>query len=122
MDKISIKNIIVYGYHGAIKEENILGQKFIIDIDIYTTLKKAGEEDTLEDTIHYGYVYNDIVEIATKNNYKLIEALGENICKNLFKKYNMEKIIIEIKKPNAPIPGIFDYVSITLEREKKDYE
>ncbi|TDT71412.1 dihydroneopterin aldolase [Hypnocyclicus thermotrophus] len=122
MDKISIKNIVVYGYHGAIKEENVLGQKFIINIDMYTSLKKAGINDNLEETIHYGYVYNDIVNIATKKNYKLIEALGENICKILFKKYNMNKIIIEIKKPNAPIPGIFDYVSITLEREKKDYE
>lgn len=121
MDKIIIKNISVYAYHGAMEQEKTLGQKFFIDVTLYKSLKKAGELDSLKDTVHYGMAHDTIVEIATKNRYDLIEALGENICKELFKNYEIEKIELEIRKPNAPINGTFDYVGIWLERHKDEY-
>ncbi len=30
------------GYHGLLKEERVLGQKFFIDIEIETSTKEAG--------------------------------------------------------------------------------
>lgn len=42
-----------YGFHGAIAEERTLGQMFLVDIDAWVSLKKAGESDNLEDTISY---------------------------------------------------------------------
>ena len=30
MDKILLSNLGFYGYHGVLKEENFLGQKFIL--------------------------------------------------------------------------------------------
>jgi len=32
MDKILMSNLGFYGYHGLLKEEAVLGQKFFIDI------------------------------------------------------------------------------------------
>lgn len=52
-DKLVLKGLKFYGYHGAIPEENTLGQMFIVDIDAWVSLKKAGLSDNLDDTISY---------------------------------------------------------------------
>ena len=122
MDKIIIKGIEIFAYHGALSEENTLGQKFIIDIEMKKDIKKACEEDSLEETVHYGWVHDDIVELVKNNKFKLIEKLAEEIAKNIINKYKIEEIRVLIKKPNAPINGIFKYVAVEIVRGKKDYE
>lgn len=52
-DKLILKGLKFYGYHGAIPEEKTLGQMFLVDIDAWVSLKKAGESDNLDDTISY---------------------------------------------------------------------
>lgn len=121
MDKIILKNIAIFANHGAMREENVLGQRFYIDCTLYKSLKKAGLSDDLAQTIHYGEVHDEIVKVATSNEYKLIEALGENICKEIIIKFKVDKILIQIRKPSAPIAGILDYAAIELERTAEEY-
>lgn len=52
-DKLILKGLKFYGHHGAISEEKTLGQMFLLDIDAWMSLKKAGESDNLADTISY---------------------------------------------------------------------
>ena len=40
MDTILLKGMIFYGYHGADKEENVLGQRFVIDVKMSLNLEK----------------------------------------------------------------------------------
>ena len=44
---IRIKNASFYAYHGAIIEEQNLGGKFEIDLDLYCDLLPAAEADSL---------------------------------------------------------------------------
>ena len=46
MDKIIIKGIEVFAYHGALSEENSLGQRFTIDITMKKDIRKACINDT----------------------------------------------------------------------------
>ena len=43
MDKITLKGMEFYARHGAMKEEQILGQKFTVDITMYLSLDKDSE-------------------------------------------------------------------------------
>lgn len=122
MDKIIIKGIEVFAFHGALPEENSLGQKFYIDLELYKDLKKAGNLDSLEDTVHYGMVHDTVVTLCKNNTYKLIEKVAEEIAKEVIKNYDINKIKVKIKKPNAPIRGHFEYVAVEIERNKNDYE
>lgn len=122
MDKIILKNLAFYGYHGVLKEEKKIGQKFFFDIELYLDLKNAGKSDKVEDTVHYGQVYELVKSIVEEENYDLIEALAERcICKifDTFKK--IEEIDFTIKKPEAPVPGIYDYFGVSLRRKRNDY-
>lgn len=122
MDKIIVKNIKAYGYHGALTEENILGQNFYADITLYKSLKKAGETDELDESISYVDVYYDVEDIIKNKKFKLIEALAEKIAQTLLEKYSIKKVKVKIRKPGAPINGNFDYVGVEITREAKDYE
>ncbi len=119
MDKIILNNLGFYGYHGALKEENVLGQKFFIDIEIYCDLKKAGESDKLEYSISYAQVYEIVKRICEKERYNLIEALGENIAIKVLKDFpSIKEIMVRVRKPEAPVNGIFDYFGIEIRRKR----
>ncbi|KNF09200.1 dihydroneopterin aldolase FolB [Gottschalkia purinilytica] len=121
MDKIIMKNLGFYGYHGALVEENVLGQKFFLDIEIYADLKKAGDTDNVEDTIHYGEVYELIKSIVEEKRFKLIESLAENIASSVIKGFSkVQEIVVTIKKPEAPVPGIYDYFGVEVRRKRNE--
>mgnify|MGYP000946549041 FL=1 len=115
MDKIYINGIKTYGYHGAIQEERVLGQYFITDIVLYIDLTAASETDDLNETVHYGEVYNLAEEIIKGEPVSLIERLAGKINAELFDRYDkIIEIETTITKPNPPIDGNYDSVAITL--------
>lgn len=120
MDKIIMENMSFYGYHGVLEQEKILGQKFFIDAYLYLPLKKAGETDDLIYSVSYGEVYKTIEKIVTKERFNLLESLAERICNEVLSSYKMvQKISVRVKKPEAPVPGIYDYFGVEIERERK---
>lgn len=121
MDRIIIRDLSFYGYHGVLNEEKVLGQKFFIDIDIYCDLKKAGLSDNVDDTINYKLVYDIVKKYVENEKFDLIEALAESIASELLDKFTMIKeLIITVKKPEAPVNGIFDYFGVEIRRSRDE--
>lgn len=120
MDKIYINRIKTYGYHGAIQEERVLGQYFITDIVLYIDLTAASETDDLNETVHYGEVYNLAEEIIKGEPVSLIERLAGKINAELFDRYDkIVEIETTITKPNPPIDGNYESVAITLHGKRE---
>lgn len=121
MDKIIMKNLMFFAYHGVLPEENRLGQKFCISVQLDTNLKKAGITDKVEDTINYAEVYQCVKHIVENKKYKLLEALAENISKEILTKFEkVEEVKITIEKPEAPVSGIFDYFAVEIRRKRNE--
>lgn len=119
MDKIHIEGVRGYAYHGALPAEHELGQQFIADVTMSVDLHEAGMKDDLSSTVHYGEAYEVIYETLTKTRKDLIEAVAEQIASELFKQFErVDGVLVTIKKPNAPISGVFDYVSVTIDRRR----
>ncbi|MDK2824658.1 MAG: 7,8-dihydroneopterin aldolase/epimerase/oxygenase [Clostridia bacterium] len=117
MDKIIMKNLAFYGYHGVLKAENQLGQKFFIDVEIELDLKEAGKTDDVEKTVNYAEIYEVIKDIILNQRFNLIEALAENIAENILQKFTkVEQVVINVRKPEAPVKGIFDYFGVEIRR------
>lgn len=117
MDKIIIKDLEIFGNHGVLKEENILGQKFLISAEITIDLQRAGKEDNMLKTINYAEMCREIKKFSENNTYHLIESLAENLADFLLKKYlRIKQIELEVKKPWAPISLSLDYVSVKVTR------
>ncbi|MFZ7102832.1 MAG: dihydroneopterin aldolase [Peptococcaceae bacterium] len=121
MDKIIMKNLVFYGYHGVLPEESTLGQRFYIDAELFLDLKEAGRTDDVRNTVSYADVLDLIREIATGQRFKLIEALAEKIAAGVLEKYTLIKEIkITVRKPQAPVRGIFDYFAVEIRRTRND--
>ena len=62
MDKIHIKDLEIIAFHGAIQEEKVLGQKFVLTFELDVDLRQAGKNDDLTKTVHYGELAQQIEE------------------------------------------------------------
>jgi len=118
MDKIRINNIQLFAYHGVADEEQILGQNFEIDVELFVDLSIAGKSDDLTKTVDYSFIYKLIEKEFCNTKYKLLETVAEKISEKILSNELIQSMIIKIRKPNAPIKGTFDSVEIEIERKK----
>lgn len=117
-DAIHLRGLRFYAYHGVMNEENVLGQQFIVDVDLYKNLEKAGSSDQVGDTINYAEVYQLIKRIVIGERFQLLERLAEEIASQILQSFSCEAIRVEVHKPQAPIPGIFEDASVEIWRGK----
>ncbi len=117
MDKISIKDLEVYAYHGVYNEEKENGQTFYICADLFLSTRKAGYNDDLNATVNYGEVCQVITDAMQEESFDLIETAAENVAEVLLLRYKIiDHLSLEIKKPQAPIGLPFGNVSVTVHR------
>lgn len=117
MDIIRIDNLEVYAYHGAYDEEKEKGQYFYVNAELYTNTRKAGMNDDLDVSTNYGTVCDFIHDFMTKHTYDLIETVAEQLAQALLLEFKLVKsVLLEIRKPHAPIEREFESVSVEIER------
>ena len=116
-DKICIRGLRIFAHHGVYEEETRLGQTFVVNATLYTSTKKGGLQDCLEETISYADVCQFITDYLQQNTWKLLEAAVEHTCRALLLRYPLlQKLELELEKPSAPIPLPFDSVSVCITR------
>lgn len=116
-DKIIMSNMAFFGTHGVLEEENRLGQKFFVDADLFLNTQAAGLSDNIYDSVSYADVYQVIKKIVEEKEFNLLEALAETIANDVLASFELiEGIRVCIKKPEAPVPGIFDYFGVEIYR------
>lgn len=118
MDKIKIQNLEVFAKHGVFPEENVLGQKFIVSVTLFTDTRKAGKTDDLTASIHYGEVSQFIDRYMKEHTYMLIEKVAESLAEELLlETKHLKKVLVEVKKPWAPVGLPVEYVAVEIERQ-----
>lgn len=117
MDKIKIIDLEVFANHGVFKEEQKLGQKFLVSATLYTSTRAAGMSDKLEDSINYGSIAAHITTFLKENTFQLIETAAEKLAEDLLlHTKGLEQIVLEIKKPWAPVGLPLKTVSVEITR------
>ncbi len=123
MDKIQIRGLNVFAWHGVGLEEKQEGQPFILDVDMECNLKKAGETDSLGDTVNYAAVIEEITRVMREKSYDLIERAASRVAETILKMdERIVRVRVLLKKPEAPIQAQFDYVAVEVTRERKDFK
>lgn len=116
-DKIRITDLEVYAYHGVFKEEKEKGQKFYVCADLFLSTREAGCSDDLELSVNYGEVCRFITDVMQEESFDLIETAAEHVAEAILLKFRLIRhLILEIKKPDAPIGLPFGCVSVIIER------
>ena len=121
MDKILIRNLKIFAYHGVNPEEKVQGQNFILDIDAFVDISVPCKTDNVDDTVSYAEIIEETVRIFTSRKDDLVERAAERVSEGLFEKFEkIQALRILLKKPEAPIDADFEYVGVEIERNSKD--
>lgn len=119
MDRMLLKRMVFYGYHGVFPEENKLGQKFIVDLDLRLDLGPAAASDDVNDTINYAEIHALLKKIVEGPPVKLIETLAGNIATAVLDTYtSINEATVSVTKPNPPFDITFDGVTVELRRTR----
>ena len=122
LDKITLSKIEFEGHTGCFDFEKKDGQKFIVSMDLFVERIKGCYTDELKDTIDYSKVYEVTKEIVTSDSGNLIERLAQKIADAVLKSDDrIEKVIVTVSKPEAPVKGIFETMEVVIERRKKEF-
>ncbi|MGL4607158.1 MAG: 2-amino-4-hydroxy-6-hydroxymethyldihydropteridine diphosphokinase [Eubacteriaceae bacterium] len=117
MDKLTIKDLEVFGTHGVFEEEKRLGQKFLISVELSLDMREAGMTGDLTKSVHYGELCHQLEAEFKKESYDLIETAGEMLTMYILNHYPMvSQAKVKIKKPWAPILRSLDTVAIEISR------
>ncbi len=120
VDKIRLAGLKFYGYHGVYEEENRLGQRFYVDVELMLPLHKSGLSDQLEDTINYAEACALIQAIVEGKPFKLLEALAEHIASQLLANYtNIREVKVQVNKPHPPMALHMDGIYVEIHRKRE---
>ena len=113
--KIQIKGLRVYGYHGVLEHERQDGQYFIVDATILIDANRASATDDISNTVSYAEIANLISENVRSNPVNLLEVLANRLANEVLFSASpwAKKVKITVSKPDAPIDLYFDTVKVT---------
>jgi len=123
LERIIIKDLRLFGYHGCNPEEKQNGQNFVLDIVISADKKWLDMRDNLEDTLNYAHIVKFVTKIFTAEHFNLIETVCCCLCyRTMFHFKNITEITVTVKKPEAPMNADFGYVAAekTVRRDEEN--
>ena len=116
MDKIVIKGLRIFAYHGVNAEEKEKGQPFVLDITLYKDLSLPGATDDLNDTVNYSRVAKTATRVMLAQKDDLIERAASRVAEAVLAEFPVREVTVRLKKPRAPIAGDFEYVAVEITR------
>lgn len=121
MDKIIIKGLKLFAYHGVNPEEKEDGQQFEFDIIAFLDLSKACKSDDLNETESYAKIIKTVRRVFTAEKYDLIEKAAQIVADAILDEYpKIQSVSVTLKKLFAPMKAEFDFVAVEITRSRQD--
>lgn len=118
--KIQLKNMAFYGCHGALAEENTLGQRFMVDLTLTLDIAEAARTDSLHETVDYLQIYALCRKIVEHDRVKLIETFANDILDQVLAACpRVDEAAIVVRKPSVALGGPLDYVAIETSKARR---
>jgi dihydroneopterin aldolase len=119
MITIEVAGAEFFAKHGFYAEEQLLGNKFVVDIAV-DFLEKGTFGDKIINTVNYEQLY-DIAAEEMQLTKKLLESVAESIMTRIKSKYAFILAArVSIRKLNPPIRGKVAYSAVTLSYYKNE--
>jgi dihydroneopterin aldolase len=114
MGKILLEGMEFFAYHGHYREEQIIGTKFIVELEVEFDTMEAEHSDHLSDTINYQEVYQ-VVKKEMEINAHLLERVARRILDAVMKSFpQVRSLQVKISKVNPPLGGKVRQVTCIL--------
>ena len=118
-DTIFITGVVVHARHGVMEHETEVGQRFVIDLELFSDLSDASRSDRLADTVSYSQVVSTATAAFRNANYKLLERAAGAVADAILAAFpRIRAVKITVHTPHAPIAEIFEDVGVVLTRNR----
>ena len=117
-DRIELRGIAAFGFHGVLAHEQEFGQAFTVDAVLELDLARAGASDDLADTVDYGALSDDLARVVREERYDLIERLATRLTEVCLARPRGEAATVTVHKPHAPVPVTLADVAVTVRRAR----
>tara|TARA_R110001592_G_scaffold30513_6_gene109168 strand:+ start:601 stop:978 length:378 start_codon:yes stop_codon:yes gene_type:complete len=119
LDRIYIRDLRLRCIVGIYPDERTNKQDVLINVTLWSDLKKAGETDQIEDTVNYKFVKKRIATLVESSDYLLIEKMATAIADLCLSEKGVEQVQVTVDKPGALRFARSVAVEITRTREAR---
>src|SRR5215471_1936483 len=118
-DTIFVTGLVIHARHGVMEHETEVGQRFVIDLELYADLQESSRTDRLADTVSYADVVGTTTAAFKNTNHKLLERAAGAVADAILSHFSRIRAVkVTVHKPHAPIAAIFDDVGVVLTRNR----
>ena len=119
-DTIFVTGLVIHARHGVMEHETEVGQRFVIDLELFSDLSESSLTDRLADTVSYSNVVATATAAFKNTNYKLLERAAGAVADAIIVAFpRILGVKVTVHKPHAPIAAIFEDVGIVLTRMRQ---
>lgn len=107
IERIHIEQLKVQAHVGVPADERSQPQRLTLNVTFWP--RPTNQRDELGETVNYASVAKVVREVVRRRHYKLIETVAEEVSAALLRGFEIEKVIVEVRKFVLPDA---DYVSV----------
>lgn len=116
MATIELENMEFYAFHGCYKEEQMVGNRFLVNATIEGDFSKPAKSDNIEDSVNYLKVY-ELIRKEMEITSHLLEHITSRILDCIYSNFEgIDKITVKVSKICPPLGGRVEKVSLTMSR------
>jgi dihydroneopterin aldolase len=119
VDSILVQGIQVPAALGVTAGERRMRRPVLLDLEVERDLRDAGRSDGIRHTINYERIYEVVEDVATNQEHRLVEALGDRIARAVLAKFDVDAVVVTVRKP-TPIAGVLQYAGVRIRRTRSD--
>jgi dihydroneopterin aldolase len=116
---IHITGLEVYARHGLLPQEKENEQLFRIYLELRLGSCLACASDSIDATVDYAEVCDDVVDFTRAHSFELLEKLAAEIASLLLERYaTLGSIKVRVEKVAPPVEHDVASVAVSLERRR----
>jgi dihydroneopterin aldolase len=113
---VRLLGLEAFGRHGALPEEQALGQRFVVDLDVELRGDLASRTDELIDTVDYASLADAVCALVSGPPVALLERLAGMIADLVLEEPWAEAVTVTVHKPHVALPHPVRESAVTLRR------
>jgi len=116
MNRIYVRDLVVNCIIGTMPKERVEKQDVLINLKMECDFINACESDSIDDTMDYKSLKDELVDFVEASEYLLIEKLAGEISKICLARDRVLSVVVAVDKPGA-LTGARS-VAVEIERER----
>lgn len=117
-DQILVRDLRFRCIVGVNDDERHEKQDVVVQIALDVDLRQAGRTDALKDTVDYKALKKEVLAMAERSHFQLVEALAQSIADICLKQPRVTRAVVAVEKPGAL--RFARTVGVRIVRDRKD--